>query len=319
MDELSMIGLGAKLNNEINRTLSMTNPMMAVINAHRDMMDRVIPHRNLFAVNKIASTITNSFWGLTDPSGIGSIAHIVQKQFNLAIPNETASIMDMIAKQHQQMFGIANSITKMMKTSGALGQMSDLQQAIQSITGKITGMATLQQRWDLIDDFEQVSSQALELTGNIDSELGMTEENSKSFQELLDFVYAVLKKHKMVGIYSIIFVDMVLRIASFHQYYDFLKPKPESATKADLEKFETKIFKAIQEKLKSEKEYRKTNRVCKVYLKPKPKSMVIKKLAANTDVIVLQIKGIWVYVSFLDDEDNLSLTGWVMKKYLDKP
>ncbi len=282
------------------------------------MMDKIMPHRNLINANKMAMSITNSLWGMRETAGMMSISQSIQKQLNFIIPPKTISVMDSIVNQHKQVWSMANSITNIVNSGNAFAQMSSLQFALQNITGKITGIATFQQRWDLIDDFQEISNQALAISGNIEDDLALTEEDSKSFQELLTFVYSVIKKHRKVGVYSIIFIDMVLRIASFHQYYDFLKSKPESATKTDLVKFEEILFKALEEKLKSEKEYRITKRICKVHLKPKSKSVVLARLKSDSEVIVLQVTAKWVYISYTDD-DNLSLTGWVMKKYLKVP
>ena len=41
-------------------------------------------------------------------------------------------------------------------------------------------------------------------------------------------------------------------------------------------------------------------------------------LPKDFDVIVLQINHKWAFVSFIDPKDNLTQTGWVMKKYIDK-
>jgi 23S rRNA pseudoU1915 N3-methylase RlmH len=105
---------------------------------------------------------------------------------------------------------------------------------------------------------------------------------------------------------------------SIHQYYDFVKPKAEPATKEDLLKFERKIQQSIELKLKEIKEYRTTNRVSKVMLKPKTKTIIVASLPKGLDVIVLQIKHKWVLVSYTNPNDNLMETGWIMKKYLDK-
>jgi len=49
------------------------------------------------------------------------------------------------------------------------------------------------------------------------------------------------------------------------------------------------------------------------------KSLVIEKLPADFEVIILQINHKWVYVSYLNPKDNLPETGWILKKYVDKP
>ncbi|ETZ20183.1 SH3 domain-containing protein [Pedobacter sp. V48] len=318
MNELSGITSAINLAAKINKRLDLDNPMMRIVNAQQDMWDRLMPNKNLFT-NHLSASLADTVFGFHDPGGIVAMSQSIQKQFRINIPESTLATIDLISKQHRDLFGISNAMTEIFRMGTATVQMNNMQSALKNISGQITAIATLQQRWDLIDDFEEISEQAMEITSGLNAELPLTAEENSSFQELLTFVYSIVKKHKKVGIYSILFVDMVLRIASFHQYYDFLKSRPELATKEDLGKFETKLFLAIQEKLKSEKEYRIINRSCRMYLKPKSKSQVLAVLPNDAEVIVLQIQGRWVYISYIDPKDNLSLTGWVMKKYLNKP
>jgi hypothetical protein len=193
-----------------------------------------------------------------------------------------------------------------------------MQMALSSISGNIARIAIAQRKWDLIADFEEISQQAVGLTANLSSEVEFTEAESAAFEKLIAFVIGVVKKHKIVGIYSLLFIDMVLRIASFHQYFDFLKAKPELVTKEEFGKFERKLLQSIQEKLIEEKQYQITNRVCKIRLKPKLGALVLAKLPEKFELIILQVNHKWVYVSFTNPRDHLSQTGWVQKKFLFK-
>jgi hypothetical protein len=107
--------------------------------------------------------------------------------------------------------------------------------------------------------------------------------------------------------------------SDIHQYYDFLKPKPELLSKEEFLKFKNYMVKEINVVLKQEKEYRTTNRVCKVMLKPTSKTLSITTLPKDFDVIVFQIKHKWIYISYSNPKDNLPQTGWILKKYLIKP
>ena len=116
-----------------------------------------------------------------------------------------------------------------------------------------------------------------------------------------------------------------MRFAGIHQYMDFLQEKPELATKEEVKqigiKQDSTIFfiQQITEQLKQAKEFRITNRPCVVKLKPKLKTITLTKLPVSFDVVVIQIHHKWVYVSYFDPKDNLPQTGWIRKKYLNKP
>jgi hypothetical protein len=215
-------------------------------------------------------------------------------------------------------------IAEIMKThSSAFAQINSLNFALKGISAQIATIASQQQRWNLVDDFEEVTEQTIEFTEKLDREL--TEEQKREFQVLLDLVFVFIKKHKALGVFSLLIIDIFLRFAGFHQYYDFLKEKPNLATKEDIKSLNIKqdssvyFIKEISKQLKEVKEFRITNRECLVKLKPKKRTSVLTKLPLGFEVILIRVHHKWVYVSYFNPEDNLPQTGWIMKKYLDKP
>jgi hypothetical protein len=96
-------------------------------------------------------------------------------------------------------------------------------------------------------------------------------------------------------------------------------PKPEYATKQEVETVIKEQFGIYEKKLKEDKEFRVTSRICRVMSKPRLKSLVIEKLPVDFEVTILQVNHKWVYVTYFSPVDNLPQTGWIMKKYLDKP
>ena len=123
---------------------------------------------------------------------------------------------------------------------------------------------------------------------------------------------------------ELLIIDIILRFAGLHQYYDFLKQKPELPTKQEINQITIKqdsivqFISAVNEQLKNAKEYRITNRECEIKLKPKTKTLSVSKLPVGFELIVLQVNHKWVLVSFFDPKDNLPQTGWIMKKHLKK-
>ena len=81
----------------------------------------------------------------------------------------------------------------------------------------------------------------------------LTEEESKRFETLIDFILSFINKNKKFGTTALLFLSVVVNIMALHQYYDFVKDKPAPTTKEDLVKFETKIIQTITEKLKEQK------------------------------------------------------------------
>ncbi len=252
---------------------------------------------------------------------IEAITKSMSFQSRFTIPQTTLDAIKSINHQHEQLFGGIRAMTEALRIqSPALAQINSLNFALNGISGQIAAIAAQQRNWTIIDDFEEVTEQAIEFSENLTEEI--TEEQKRQFQILLTLVISFVKKY---GVQGFLIIDIILRFAGIHQYYDFLKEKPELPTKKEVNQISIKqdsvihFINIVNEQLRQAKEYRITNRECFVGLKPKLKTLTLSKLPKNFELIVIQIHHKWVYVSYFDPKDNLPQTGWVMKKYLVRP
>ena len=62
---------------------------------------------------------------------------------------------------------------------------------------------------------------------------------------------------------------------------------------------------------------RTTNKKCKLLLKPRLKSLQVMILLPNKKLSIINARGKWCMATCLDD-DSLPVTGWILKKYLNK-
>jgi len=253
-----------------------------------------------------------------------TLAKSMKSYSNFGIPQTALDAITSINRQHEQLFGGIRAMTDALRIqSPAITQINSLHFALGGISGQIAALAAQQKNWTIIEDFEEVSEKTLEFTETLTEEV--TEEQQRQFQLLLTLVFSFLNKHKTLGISALLIIDIFLRFADIHQYYDFLKDKPEPATKSDVSKISIKqdsvlhFINLVNQQFKEANEYRITNRTCEIKLKPKPKSLILAKLPKEFEVIVVQIHHKWVYVSYFAPIDNLPQTGWIMKKYLDEP
>lgn len=254
-------------------------------------------------------------------SAIEAMSKSISLQTKFAIPQSTLDALASINRQHEQLFGGLRAMTEALKVqSPAIAQINNLNFALSGISGQIAAIAAQQRNWAIIDDYEEVTEQAIEFSESITEEI--TEEQKRQFQILLTLVSAFVKKY---GVQGLLIIDIILRFAGLHQYYDFLQQKPELPTKQEVNQIAIKqdsiiqFIGAVNEQLKNAKEYRITNRECEVKLKPKNKTLTVSKLPKDFELVVLQVNHKWVLVSFFDPKDNLPQTGWIMKKYLNKP
>jgi hypothetical protein len=257
-------------------------------------------------------------------SAIQAITNNLSLQAKFAIPQTTLDAIKSINRQHEQLLVGIRAMTEALKIqTPVLAQINNLSFALSGISGQIAAIAAQQRNWSIIDDFEEVTEQAIEFSESLTDEI--TEEQQIQFKILLSLIIAFFNKHKTLGKVSIRVINIFLIIAGIHQYYDFLKEKPELATKAEVNQINIKqdsishFIQILSEQLKQTKDYRITNRICEVKLKPKTKTLTVSKLPKDIELIVLQVNHKWVLVSYFDPKDNLPQTGWIMKKYLDKP
>jgi hypothetical protein len=242
-------------------------------------------------------------------------------QAKFVIPQTTLDAISSINRQHEQLFGNLRSITEAINLNqAAFNQINSWQFAIGGISGQLAAIAASQKKWDLIADFEEITEEAVSINERIFDENGVTKEG---LNELKAFFQRIeIKVDKIDADANALFWKLLALLsfilAVMGEARNWL-PKPEYATKQEVETVIKEQFGIYERKLKEDKEFRITSRVCKVMSKPRLKSLVIDKLPIDFEVTVLQVNHKWVYVTYFSPLDNLPQTGWIMKKYLDKP
>ncbi len=243
------------------------------------------------------------------------------KSMRYAIPQTTFDAITSINRQHQQLFGNLRSIAEASsKNQSAFAKINNWQFAVSGISGQLASIAATQRKWDLIENFEEITEEAISLNGRIFDNNGVTKEGLDDLRAF--FQRIEIKVDKIDADANALFWKLLallsFMLAVMGEARNWL-PKPEYATKQEVESLIKEQFSVYEKKLKEGKEYRITNRVCFVMSKPRLKSIVIEKLPVAFEVTVLQVHHKWIYVSYFSKKDNLPQTGWIMKKYLDKP
>ncbi len=254
-------------------------------------------------------------------ANIDSIARSIAMQPKFNIPTTAFDAITAISKQHDQLFGSYRNIADMLqKQNAAFTKLNNLQFALSGISSQLATVAATQKKWSLLDDFQEITSEAVAINEKIIEEEGFTKE---SLSEIKSFLQRIeLRVDKNDADANAIFWKFIallgILLAIIGEVRNWI-PKPEYATKQEVESVIKEQFSVMQEKLKEKKEFRITNRKTRVNLKPKRKTSLIEILPKGFDVIVMQVNHEWVYVSYTSPKDNLPQTGWVLKKYLNKP
>lgn len=304
---------------KLNNQLGISNSMMQMIHSQELWQNKLSAMTMSDAIFKSIVHQQNLFSkNITGLDTISKALALQAKSFQ--IPQPTLDAIRGISQMQESLFENLRGVSAILLESQKpyFAQINSLQFAMSGISGQIAAIASQNNNWHLLDEFEDINEQAFEIANSFTSDIALTQEESIRFEQLIEKIVSFFQKNKKFGVNALLFISVMVNLMSIHQYYDFVKTKAEPATKEDLMKFEKKIQQSIELKLKEIKEYRTTNRASKIMLKPKTKTILITSLPKGFDVIVLQINHKWAFVSFSDPKDNLMQTGWIMKKYLDK-
>lgn len=255
--------------------------------------------REAYVANRIAERFNKSQKILDDKtlSSIEALSKIKyplpeKNQFSkYKIPQTSIDKIASVNKQFDQLFSEINVKKNAFRIQPPLlAQINDLNYSLSDITKKMATFAMQQRNWEIVDDFEKVSEQAIEFSESLTEDV--TEEQEKRFQSLLTLVSAFVKQY---GISGLLIIDIILRFAGIHQYYDFLKDKAELATKQQINQISIRqdsvihYINLVNERIKNQKEYRITKRDVEVKLKPKSKTWVLAELPEGHETIVIRI------------------------------
>jgi hypothetical protein len=309
--------------NNFDKTIGLITKANTAL-AFSDPMSRIIASNQLWA-NKLDSlTMSDAIL-----KGLGMNQRL-EKSFagldvlsrsmrvpNIGLPPRILDSLVNITSQQRILFGHSRDLIGLTNQNTAFSKINSLQIALSGVSAKMAAIAA-KTDWNLLEEFESFNEETIELVNTFTDDAVLTEDQSQRFQNLIERILSSYHKNKKYGKYALIFMSVMINLMAIHQYYDFIKDKPEPLTKDDFLVFEKNIRVEISNKLKEQNEFRRTSRFTKVMLKPKFKTIILVTLPADFDVIVLQIRHKWAYISYTNPKDGMQETGWILKKYLTK-
>ncbi len=242
-----------------------------------------------------------------------------------AIPTDTlASIRNIVGHQAKfnalaagfSEYGKPLAIPRTIYPDSFQSTLKALSRTLDKKAFEFTTVSVIDRRWDAIENFDILFNEAIELTETIANEESDVEALNRRVLKFIDAVRYFLGHHLTSPLsWAFILSSLVNIFMATHQYIDFLKPKPESVTKQDLLDTQKEINR-LRLDLHERIEHSVANYKCAVYLKPNTKSLKVGKLLPGIKVELLDTNRRWVHISFNDEKDNYTITGWVLKKYL---
>lgn len=313
---ISGIALPGKEVLEAMDRFKFRSPMADVMEQQFAILDK------LKAIDTISNEFHNSFnRNLLKLPNLDYLDDLMATVKFSSIHNISESISDSIGRINIQQREFA-AIIDNLKWVDRIGfpkhsYLTGLSDVFSKITTNITAKAIIQEDWEMIEDLDRIGATVL---SEIEHQQGQAlnldiDGQERIYEQLLELWH----KYKKTGGKIINFLGIIGILMSFHQYADFLKPKEEVATKSDVSALRAQINKQPNNENILSRVYRVLNTKCVVFLKPTQHSYAIDSLPEAFKVIPLEVNHKWVYISFESPKDGITVSGWILKKYLDKP
>lgn len=309
----------ANFNPNLTAQIGLSTQISAMLKANKDITNNFSGYNMMAEITKSLSR--QEKYAQFTFIAANSISKTLDWKSKFVVPNATIVSISSINRQYEQLFGNFRNIIENLKVhQSAFSQMNNWQFALNGISGQLAAVAASQHKWDLLEDFESITEEAVAINERILDNDGITKqglEEIKSFLERIEIRVDKIDKDA-----NSIFWKLLALLCFFLALSGEIRnwqAKPEYATRLEVESVIKAQFSLIEVKLKEGKEHRKANRDCKVMLKPMNKSKIIEILPKNFEIVVLQVHHKWIYVSYFSPSNNLPQTGWIMKKYLANP
>jgi hypothetical protein len=182
--------------------------------------------------------------------GMGDIAKNWAAISKPILPDSTLSAIRNIDFQHQEIFSQFKTASEALQKIAIPNHFSSLQIALQGITSQMASVSSTTRRWDLIEDFEEISNEAMSIGESITDKSTITENDIETIKDFLgkietkidtkdtDWFSLLLKWMAVIGF-------VLALIAETRNWGD----KPGTATKRNLEQFKKEVYEKLESKL----------------------------------------------------------------------
>lgn len=283
-----------KTQDILNNGLSTTNNLVKIINQQNQFYNPTIenifgnsfPHKNSFPTNTITS--------------ITAIDKNIRKLIGL-----------------DNIFQLSNN-SLFLNNTYKLVQNSNLNYALKNSFLQLIKEASFKERWGLIEEVEDITDEVVSVSEKFIDNKGITREDFEGIKTSLNVITEKLNKSNTDT--NSLFWKYILPILAFllgiiGEARNWM-PKPEYATKQELEELYDEQKSFFEKKLNEINQHRTTKRESKVLKRPKRKSFVVTVLPIGYDLSVILNRHKWAFVTY--NKDNSLKSGWVLKKYLKK-
>lgn len=119
--------------------------------------------------------------GVSSYNNIGASAYemtkLINAQPNFVIPATTLDLINSIGTQNSRLFEGMNTALEMSKSLTAATEIPNLQFAFSGLSAQLAQLASSQQNWDILKDFDEITEEAVSINDRIIEEQGLSKEN----------------------------------------------------------------------------------------------------------------------------------------------
>lgn len=194
--------------------------------------------------------------------GMGDIAKNWAAIAKPVLPNSTFAAIQSIGQQHQQIFLQFRTASEALQKIAIPNHFYDLQSALQGITGQMASVSAAKRRWDLIENFEEISNEAVSIGENITDKGAITGKDIEVIKDFFsrieakvdakdtDWFSLLLKWMAVIGFVLVI-------IAEARNWID----KPEAASNQGIEQLKKEVYERLATKMSEQNDSNLTNRL----------------------------------------------------------
>lgn len=231
------------------------------------------------------------------------------------MPNSMIETIESIKRHQEMLFSGLNSFNSIYSNSQSL--INSAQSAMQSITSQVAYHSAFLKDWEYLNQFGEISKEVLELNEKLGKDEGLSREEFVEIKQTLSNIYSSLlsveKDTSSVLMKWLTIIGFILTLISEGRNW---VSKPNFITKEEFQSTMQEFYNKNLQQLNKQNQQRIVNHNCKIYFKPNTKSNVVLKIENGYNLVVVDVRKEWVFVSFSDPKDNLPQTGWIQKKYL---
>lgn len=253
-------------------------------------------------------------------SDLSDIGNVIRAKLRPIMPDDAMTALQSIILKQREYIEPFIKIRPTLQSVYA-NEFNSLQFALKDISNQIIASATLEKNWEVLKQFEDFTTEVSDYNHDstiatkadlenllllITSLVSKVENLSDNVNKLSNSIEAKIFKWIAIISFLLLIKDQILLCIN----------SDTTVTKKEFSEVRKDVHSLLTSNGMKNNTYRALLAKSKVRTKPKTKSYILANLPKGFPVLVLDTNHKWAYISYLNPEDNVNQTGWILKKNL---